>query len=61
MDIYIAHNVCNECGYMWHGLLGPLEHCPNPNECLSLYWTWKNYPINKLNWCRICKVGFTAK
>lgn len=57
--VYIAHNVCNKCDYMWHGPPGPsTSHCPNPRGCDSFYWTWMNYPIDKPNWCEICKVVF---
>lgn len=56
--IYIAHNVCNECGHIWHGLSGPsVAHCP---KCPSIYWTWKNYKETRPNWCSICEVEFSV-
>lgn len=57
--IWIAHNKCNKCNYEWHGPPGPsTSNCPSPARCDSLYWTWMNYPINKPNWCEICKAEF---
>lgn len=57
-EIFIAHNICMKCNFVWHSKAGPGSHCPNPVECDSLYWTWMNYPIDKPNWCEICKAEF---
>ena len=56
---YIAHNICNKCGLVWHGPPGPnTPYCPNPKGCDSLYWTWANYKEDRPNWCSICKTSF---
>jgi hypothetical protein len=58
-DPFIAHNVCNKCGFLWHSPVGPGASCPNPKHCDSVYWTWVNYnkEIIPLR-CSVCKIGF---
>jgi len=54
MEVYVAHFECVECGFVWHAQAGPTQ-CP---LCDHLYVNWKNYPIERPNWCRVCKVEF---
>lgn len=57
-EIFISHNICNKCNFIWHNFTGPELHCPNPNGCDSLYWKWVNYKEVKSNWCSVCNLKF---
>lgn len=54
VEKYVAHFKCVKCSEIWHAIAGPTECL----KCNSLYVNWLNYPIEKPNWCRICKAEF---
>ena len=61
MEVPIAHNVCTKCKYQWHDMPGAWAKASQCPRCESDYWEWRNYPIEKFNYCRICDKEFGAK